>query len=89
MLAIATNQPAPAKGQFSADAVRRTNDALVEKLAKEGVAIAAVEVCMHHPSGGAGGDLSLVGSLRVPQAQAGHASRRSSTSSAPTARPPG
>jgi hypothetical protein len=28
-LAIATNQPAPAKGQFSADAVARTNDALV------------------------------------------------------------
>src|ERR1700758_5197422 len=34
-LAIATNQPAPAKGQFSADAVRRTNDALVERLRRE------------------------------------------------------
>jgi D-glycero-D-manno-heptose 1,7-bisphosphate phosphatase len=60
-LAIATNQPAPAKGQFSADAVRRTNDALVERLAAEGVRIAAVEVCMHHPDGGEGGDASLVG----------------------------
>jgi D-glycero-D-manno-heptose 1,7-bisphosphate phosphatase len=59
-LAIATNQPAPAKGQFSADAVRRTNDALVGRLADEGVTIAAVEACMHHPQGGTGGDMALV-----------------------------
>jgi D-glycero-D-manno-heptose 1,7-bisphosphate phosphatase len=59
-LAIATNQPAPAKGQFSADAVRRTNDALVARLADHGIAIAKVAVCMHHPDGGAGGDASLV-----------------------------
>jgi len=59
-LAIATNQPAPAKGQFSADAVRRTNDALVSRLRDGGVRVAAVEVCMHHPEGGAGGDPSLV-----------------------------
>jgi D-glycero-D-manno-heptose 1,7-bisphosphate phosphatase len=60
VLAIATNQPAPAKGQFSADAVRRTNDALVALLAAEGVTIAAVEACMHHPTGGRGGDPKLV-----------------------------
>ena len=60
-LAIATNQPAPAKGQFSTDAVLRTNDALVEKLERAGVSIAAVEVCMHHPEGGQGGDATLVG----------------------------
>ena len=59
-LAIASNQPAPAKGQFSADAVRRTNDALVARLAGAGVTIAAVEVCMHHPDGGPGGDPALV-----------------------------
>lgn len=58
-LAIATNQPAPAKGQFSADAVRATNAALVEKLGAEGVRVAAVEVCMHHPDGGDGGDPAL------------------------------
>jgi D-glycero-D-manno-heptose 1,7-bisphosphate phosphatase len=58
-LAIATNQPAPAKGQFSADAVRATNVALVERLAAEGVRISAVEVCMHHPEGGEGGDPAL------------------------------
>jgi D-glycero-D-manno-heptose 1,7-bisphosphate phosphatase len=60
VLAMATNQPAPAKGQFSADAVRRTNDALVERLVADGVHIVAVEACMHHPVGGQGGDLSLV-----------------------------
>jgi len=59
-LAIATNQPAPAKGQFSAEAVTRTNAALVERLGAEGVSIAAVEVCMHHPDGGEGGEASLV-----------------------------
>ncbi len=59
-LAIASNQPAPAKGQFSADAVRRTNEALVTRLAADGVRIAAVEVCMHHPDGGEGGDPALV-----------------------------
>ena len=51
VLAIATNQPAPAKGQFSAEAVRRTNEALIELLRREGVVIAALEACMHHPQG--------------------------------------
>jgi D-glycero-D-manno-heptose 1,7-bisphosphate phosphatase len=60
VLAIATNQPGPAKGQFSEAAVRRTNHALVARLAAEGIRIAAVEVCMHHPEGGSGGDPSLV-----------------------------
>jgi D-glycero-D-manno-heptose 1,7-bisphosphate phosphatase len=41
--------------------VRRTNEALVAKLAREGVTVAAVEVCMHHPEGGEGGDPALVG----------------------------
>ena len=59
LLCIATNQPAPAKGQFSARAVKRTNDALIERLAGEGVHIAALEVCMHHPTGGPAGDPSL------------------------------
>ena len=60
LLAVATNQPAPAKGQFSAAAVARTNDALVAMLAERGVPVASVEVCMHHPEGGPGGDASLV-----------------------------
>jgi D-glycero-D-manno-heptose 1,7-bisphosphate phosphatase len=69
VLGIATNQPAPAKGQFSAEAVRRTNAALVTLLASNGVRIAAVQTCMHHPEGGPGGDPSLVGpcSCRKPK----------------------
>jgi D-glycero-D-manno-heptose 1,7-bisphosphate phosphatase len=58
-LAIATNQPGPAKGQMSAAAVERTNRALVEKLATHGVRISDLEVCMHHPQGGSGGDPTL------------------------------
>lgn len=62
VLAIATNQPGPAKGYFSRDAVAKTNDALVAMLAEEGVTIAKVASCMHHPDGGAGGgDKTLVG----------------------------
>ena len=61
VFAIASNQPGPAKGQYSAAAVARTNGALLEQLASHGIRIASVEVCMHHPSGGHGGDASLVG----------------------------
>ena len=60
-LCIATNQPGPAKGQYSASAVERTNLALVAELEKLGIAIAAFEVCMHHPTGGPHGDPALVG----------------------------
>lgn len=60
VFAIASNQPGPAKGQYSAAAVARTNGALLEQLASHGIEIASVEVCMHHPSGGPGGDASLV-----------------------------
>lgn len=59
--AIATNQPGPAKGQISAAAVERTNQALLARLAEHGIVISAVEVCMHHPSGGPGGDARWVG----------------------------
>lgn len=48
--AIATNQPGPAKGQISEAAVTRTNQALLERLAAEGIVIDALEVCLHHPS---------------------------------------
>jgi D-glycero-D-manno-heptose 1,7-bisphosphate phosphatase len=60
VLALATNQPGPAKGQFSVDAVRRTNAALEAQLEAHGVPLAAVEACLHHPDGGTGGDASLV-----------------------------
>ena len=71
LFAIATNQPGPAKGQFSAAAVKRTNDALVARLAAEGIAIAQVEACMHHPDGGPGGDASLVGPCACRKPKAG------------------
>jgi D-glycero-D-manno-heptose 1,7-bisphosphate phosphatase len=63
-LCIATNQPGPAKGQYSADAVLRTNQALVVELERLGVTIAAFEVCLHHPTGGPHGDPALVGPCR-------------------------
>jgi D-glycero-D-manno-heptose 1,7-bisphosphate phosphatase len=60
-LAIATNQPGPAKGQISVAAVERTNQALLSLLAQQGIEIAALEVCLHHPRGGPGGDARWVG----------------------------
>jgi D-glycero-D-manno-heptose 1,7-bisphosphate phosphatase len=61
LLAIATNQPGPAKGHFSRAAVEATNAALVAELGKLGIPIARVAACMHHPDGGPGGDPSLIG----------------------------
>jgi D-glycero-D-manno-heptose 1,7-bisphosphate phosphatase len=58
--AIATNQPGPAKGQFSVEAVQRTHHALVAALAEAGIAISSVEVCWHHPEGTAHGARELV-----------------------------
>jgi D-glycero-D-manno-heptose 1,7-bisphosphate phosphatase len=71
VLAIATNQPGPAKGHFSAAAVGRTNDALVGMLADHGVVIAAVASCLHHPDGGQGGDRALVGPCRCRKPKPG------------------
>jgi D-glycero-D-manno-heptose 1,7-bisphosphate phosphatase len=61
LLAIVTNQPGPAKGHFSRDAVERTNSALVAELAAHAIPVALVAVCLHHPEGGRGGDPALVG----------------------------
>jgi D-glycero-D-manno-heptose 1,7-bisphosphate phosphatase len=71
LLAIATNQPGPAKGQCSAHAVSRTNAALVDRLAREGIVIASLQVCMHHPKGGEGGDPSLVQACDCRKPKAG------------------
>jgi D-glycero-D-manno-heptose 1,7-bisphosphate phosphatase len=70
-LAIATNQPGPAKGHFSRAAVEATNAALVDQLGKLGIPIARVASCMHHPEGGAGGDPSLVGPCRCRKPKPG------------------
>jgi D-glycero-D-manno-heptose 1,7-bisphosphate phosphatase len=60
VLAVASNQPSAAKGQIPRAAIERTQRALVEKLAAEGIVIAAVATCLHHPDGGPGGDPDLV-----------------------------
>ncbi len=66
-LAIATNQPGVAKGQISLDAVTRTNRALSDLLAEHGIAIAAIEVCTHHPEGGGPPALSIRCDCRKPK----------------------
>jgi D-glycero-D-manno-heptose 1,7-bisphosphate phosphatase len=58
--AIATNQPGPAKGQFSVEAVHRTHHALAAALAEAGIAISSVEVCWHHPEGSPHGPPELI-----------------------------
>lgn len=60
-LAIATNQPDAAKGRVPVDAIARTNARLIELLAEQGVHIAALEVCLHHPEGAPGGAPELIG----------------------------
>jgi len=52
--------PGAVEGQISRAAVARTNAALLALLQAQGVSIAAVEVCEHHPQGGPGGDPELV-----------------------------
>lgn len=59
-IAIATNQPGPAKGQIGVAAVERVNAAIVATLGARGIQIEAFEVCMHHPEGGEGGVAELV-----------------------------
>lgn len=61
VLAIATNQPDAAKGALPIAAIERTNRALICALEGHGIAIAMLEVCLHHPEGGPGGDPTLVG----------------------------
>jgi len=69
--AIATNQPGPAKGQYTAESVARTNDALVVMLRDEDIDVEYVAACMHHPDGGPGGDASLVGPCECRKPKAG------------------
>ncbi len=66
---LATNQPGAAKGQISVGAIERTNAALELLLGEVDVQLASVEVCLHHPEGGPGGDPTLVGpcACRKPQ----------------------
>lgn len=60
VLAMATNQPGAAKGQVTLEAIHRTNQTVVDRLAEHGIRIDAVEACLHHTEGAPGGDKSLV-----------------------------
>jgi len=71
LLAVASNQPGPAKGQCSRAAIEQTNRALVAALLMEGVRIEAVFTCIHHPTGGPGGDPSLVTSCECRKPKPG------------------
>lgn len=70
-LAIATNQPDAAKGRVPAQAIERTNHALVALLASHGIAIAALKACLHHPEGGPGGDPALIRACRCRKPEPG------------------
>jgi D-glycero-D-manno-heptose 1,7-bisphosphate phosphatase len=59
-IAIATNQPGAAKGEAPVEAIERTNAALVGRLEAEGIPVAALACCLHHPEGGPGGEPRLV-----------------------------
>jgi D-glycero-D-manno-heptose 1,7-bisphosphate phosphatase len=69
--AIATNQPGPAKGQYTAEAMARTNDALVVMLRDLDIDVEYIASCMHHPDGGPGGDAALVGPCDCRKPKAG------------------
>ena len=60
VLCLATNQPGAAKGQITVGAIERTNAALQILLREHDLMLATVEVCLHHPEGGPGGDPSLI-----------------------------
>ncbi len=59
-IAIASNQPGAAKGELPRAAIERTNEALVARLAAAGVPVAHFATCLHHPTGGPGGDPTLM-----------------------------
>jgi D-glycero-D-manno-heptose 1,7-bisphosphate phosphatase len=50
---VVTNQAGIARGYFSADVLRATNEALVEQLKDAGAHLDGIYVCPHHPTEGA------------------------------------
>ena len=60
LVVVVTNQPGPAKGQYSRADVAATHRTLVELCARAGAALDAVYVCEHHELGGPGGDATLI-----------------------------
>jgi D-glycero-D-manno-heptose 1,7-bisphosphate phosphatase len=60
VLALATNQPGAAKGELPRGAIEATTSALIERLGRAGIPIAATRICLHHPIGGESGEASLI-----------------------------
>jgi D-glycero-D-manno-heptose 1,7-bisphosphate phosphatase len=60
LVIVITNQPGPAKGQYTRADVAATNRTLSEACARAGAPLDAVYVCEHHETGGPGGDLTLI-----------------------------
>lgn len=49
---VVTNQAGVARGYFSADVLRATNEALVEQLKDAGAYLDGIYICPHHPTEG-------------------------------------
>ena len=50
---VATNQAGLARGYFSAEVLKATNDEMLRQLKEEGARLDGVYVCTHHPTEGA------------------------------------
>ncbi len=79
-LVVVTNQPGPAKGEYSRDDVAQTHAQLVTLLAGRGVRLDGLYVCLHHPTGAPGpraaasraaADATLVGPCACRKPRAG------------------
>ena len=56
LLFIVTNQPGAAKGKTSYLTLCRVNDKLIRLIQSEGINIAGIELCPHHPTGSENSD---------------------------------
>ena len=61
LVVVVTNQPGPAKGEYSRADVAATHRALAELCAAAGAPLDGIYVCEHHERGGPGGDPALIG----------------------------
>jgi len=57
---VVTNQPGPAKGQYTRADVAATQARFLGVFAAAGAPIDAIFVCEHHPQGAVGGDPALI-----------------------------
>jgi D-glycero-D-manno-heptose 1,7-bisphosphate phosphatase len=60
LVIVVTNQPGPAKGQYSRADVVTTNRALGDACARADAPLDAIYVCEHHEIGAPGGDATLI-----------------------------